>query len=171
MKLFRRILVPHDFSEHASRALRLATALARQHGGRLIVLHAITPVHPVSGLPEEGLSWFPDPELVSIERRRLAALVARTVAARDAPPVTCKVVIGDPFQRITEAARGADAIVMATAGRTGLSHLLIGSIAEKIVRHSPVPVLTLRPAAVRTTARTRRRTWRRRAARRAARRA
>jgi len=46
---------------------------------------------------------------------------------------------------ILAAARGADSIIMATHGRTGLDHILIGSIAEKVVRHSPVPVLTIRP--------------------------
>jgi len=47
------------------------------------------------------------------------------------------------------ATRGVDSIVMATAGRTGLAHLLIGSVAEKVVRHAPVPVLTVRPASTR----------------------
>ena len=68
-----------------------------------------------------------------------------------------------PFQRIIAAARDADSI--ATAGRTGLSHLLIGSVAEKVVRHAPVPVLTIHPPAKRRTS-----TRRARAARRAARR-
>jgi nucleotide-binding universal stress UspA family protein len=61
--------------------------------------------------------------------------------------VDAKIMVGDPYQRIIEAARGMDAIVMSTAGRTGLSHLLIGSVAEKVVRHSPIPVVTLRAGA------------------------
>jgi nucleotide-binding universal stress UspA family protein len=146
MTLFRRILVPHDFSNHATRALATAARLAAEHDGRLVVLHVITPFHPATGAPEETFAWVPDGDLVAGERRHLEALVARTVTGPKAPPVTCKVEIGDPFLRIVDAARHADCIVMATAGRTGLSHLLIGSIAEKVVRHSPVPVLTLRPA-------------------------
>jgi len=55
-----------------------------------------------------------------------------------------------------QAARAADSIVMATLGRTGLAHLVIGSVAEKVVRHSPVPVLTLRPSAIRSALRRRR---------------
>jgi nucleotide-binding universal stress UspA family protein len=168
MNLFRRILVPHDFSEPATRALGVAAALAREHGGRLLVLHVITPFHPVTGLPEEGISWVPEIDLLTTERRRLQELVARTVTGTRAPAVTCKVVIGDPYHRITDEARGADLVVMATAGRTGLSHLLIGSVAEKVVRHSPAPVLTIRPAAGRRKAR--RRASRRRTAVRAARR-
>ena len=143
MALFRRILVPHDFSSHATTALATAARLAAEHGGRLVVLHVITPFHPATASPEETFAWMPDGDLVAGERRHLEALVARTVRGPKAPPVTCTVEIGDPFQRIVDAAQQADCIVMATAGRTGLSHLLIGSVAEKVVRHSPVPVLTL----------------------------
>jgi nucleotide-binding universal stress UspA family protein len=158
-QLFRKILVPHDFSTHATRALRVAADLAAGHGGRLVVLHAIAPFSPVSGFPAvEEMVWIPPADLVGHERRRLETLVKRTVAARSGVRADVRVIIGDPFQQILEAARGANLIVMATAGRTGLSHLLIGSVAEKVVRHSPVPVLTLRPAA----ARIRRKTGRRR---------
>jgi nucleotide-binding universal stress UspA family protein len=156
MALFRRILVPHDFSTHATRALRLAATLARANRGRLLVLHVITPFHPVTALPQEGVGWLPDidlipTDLVASERRHLETLVARTIKGRGAPPVKCRVEIGDPFHRIAEAARGVDTIVMATEGRTGLSHLLIGSVAEKIVRHARVPVLTVRSRAARAT--------------------
>ena len=169
MSLFRRILVPHDFSEHASRALAVAAGLAREHHGRLLVLYVITPFQPVSGFPGEGIPLIPE-DLIGSERRRLETIAARTVRGRNAPPVECKVVIGDPFQRIADAARGVDSIVMATAGRTGLSHMLIGSVAEKVVRHAPVPVLTLRPAVALAKARTRSRAGGRRTNPRAARR-
>lgn len=152
MKLFRRILVPHDFSVHATRALEVATSLARQHGGRLFILHAITPFHPISALPEEAVSVAYDPTLVGGELQRLKELVARTVRGRNAPRVDCKVVIGDAFRRIMAAARDADSIVMATAGHTGLAHLLIGSVAEKVVRHATVPVLTVRAKVARRKA-------------------
>jgi nucleotide-binding universal stress UspA family protein len=146
--IFRRILVPHDFSEHATRALRVAAALAAQNRGRLLVLHAIVPFQPVAAFPgAEQMAWIPPADLIAQDRKRLAALVARTVMGRSAPKVECRVEIGDPYQRIMEAARRADAIVMATAGRTGLPHLLIGSVTEKVVRHSPVPVLTIRTPA------------------------
>lgn len=159
MKLFRRILVPHDFSEHATRALEVAAQLARDHGGSLLVLHVIMPFTPITGLPGEAIAWVPEPDLAA-DQRRLETLVARTVRGRKAPRTACKVVIGDVFKRIIDAARGSDSIVMSTAGRTGLSHLVIGSIAEKVVRHSPVPVLTFRPPTGRARGRTRRRTGR-----------
>jgi nucleotide-binding universal stress UspA family protein len=143
MKLFRRILVPHDFSPAATRALEVAAGLASGHGGRLLVLHVIAPFHPVTGFPEEGFGWIPETDVMTAERRRLEALVARTVRGTKRRRVDCRVVLGDPFRRIVDAARRADAIVMSTAGRTGLSHLVIGSVAEKVVRHANVPVLTI----------------------------
>jgi nucleotide-binding universal stress UspA family protein len=67
-----------------------------------------------------------------------------------------RVVMGDPVDRILDAACAVDSIVMATSGRTGLSRLLIGSVAERVVRHAPVPVLALRPGATRKKTRPRR---------------
>jgi nucleotide-binding universal stress UspA family protein len=143
-KLFRRILVPHDFSAPATRALAVAAQLARAHRGRLLVLHVVGPFHPATALPTEAPAWVPEPELIEGERRRLERIVSDTVGRRGGPPAECRIVIGDPFRRIADATRGVDSIVMATAGRTGLSHLLIGSVAEKVVRHARVPVLTVR---------------------------
>jgi nucleotide-binding universal stress UspA family protein len=144
MSLFRRILVPHDFSPAATQALALAARLAGPRG-KLLVLHVIPPLNPLSGLPPAEPVWAVLPTaLLGTELSRLRALVARSVRGRDAPRTRCRVVIGDPALRIL-AARGVDVIVMATAGRTGLGHLLIGSVAEKVVRHARVPVLSFRP--------------------------
>lgn len=149
MAMFRRILVPHDFSHHADRALKLAAELAGP-GGSLVVLHAIVPFTPITDLPPGGISAYVSPaELVAGARRQLEHITARVLKGGKGPKVTLKVEIGDPYQRIVANTRGADAIVMTTAGRTGLTHLLIGSVAEKVVRHSPIPVLTLRPRAAR----------------------
>jgi len=162
---FRRILVPHDFSRPASRALRAAADLVAGSGGRLTVLHVVVPLTQIAGFPPAGGAiWLPPMELVSDARKRLAKLVVRELGPRRAAKVACQVVIGDPHLRIVDAARGHDAIVMATAGRTGLSHMLIGSVAEKVVRHATVPVLTIRPTRTPRPARPRRRA---RAARRA----
>ncbi|MEW6268722.1 MAG: universal stress protein, partial [Thermodesulfobacteriota bacterium] len=74
----------------------------------------------------------------------------RALGGRRVARVSCRVVVGEPMQAILDAARRADLIVMATTGRGALSHLLIGSVAEKVVRHAPVPVLTIgRKAAAR----------------------
>ena len=144
MTIFRRILVPHDFSDAATHALRVAIRLAQQHRGRLTVLHVVTPYQPVTQLPEVA-GWISDREIVAGAKRSLDELVRRELRGRGAPPARFDVELGDPSTRIVDAAGKADCIVMATEGRTGLSHLLIGSVAEKVVRHSPVPVLTIRP--------------------------
>jgi nucleotide-binding universal stress UspA family protein len=78
-------------------------------------------------------------------RQRLETQVKKLLGPRRVS-FECWVLVGDPFQQIMAAARTTDLIVMATAGRTGLSHLVIGSVAEKVVRHSPAPVLTIRSA-------------------------
>jgi nucleotide-binding universal stress UspA family protein len=169
MTLFRRILVPHDFSEPAGRALELAAELAAEHRGRLLVLHVIAPLPPMAALPADASAWISDRELVAAAQPQLEALVRQRLGKRRVP-VECRAVIGDPFQRITLAARDVDSIVMATAGRTGLAHLLIGSVAEKVVRHATVPVLTVHPGPVRGRARTRRGARARRTGLRAARR-
>ncbi len=157
IQIFRRILVPHDFSAAAAAALDVAADLAARHRGTLTVVHAIAPVYPVStfaGAAEMPV-WIPPEDLRADARKRLDAEVARVVGTR-VRNVTARVVIGDPHHCIVQAARAADSIVMATLGRTGLAHLVIGSVAEKVVRHSPVPVLTLRPSAIRSALRRRR---------------
>src|SRR5262245_28558728 len=144
MPRFRRILVPHDFSDHATKALAFAADLVAP-GGRILVLHVVVPFTPVTGIPAtaEVVTYFSPPELRGA-RRQLDRVVSKVIPAGARDHVDAKVVIGDPYQRILDASRGMDAIVMSTAGRTGLSHLLIGSVAEKVVRHSPIPVVTLR---------------------------
>lgn len=145
-QLFTKILVPHDASEPATHALEAAADLARRTNGRLIVLRAIAPFLPFSDLGAvEGSGWIPPEDVVSLELASLERLVQKTLAKKGAPPAECRVVVGSPYEAILDAAADVDSIVMATHGRTGLKHLLIGSVAEKVVRHSPVPVLTIRP--------------------------
>ncbi len=138
--LFRRILVPHDFSKPADRALKEAVALARAHGGRLIVHHVITPYY----LPSDPRFGVPNassfvPELTA----RLERIVSRAVKGTRLR-YQVRVTVGDPPAQLLEAARRADCIVMSTHGRSALARFILGSVAEKIVRHSPIPVLTLR---------------------------
>ena len=136
---FRRILVPHDFSESADAALDLAVDLAAAQGARLDVLHVVEPFHP----PPEIVAWLGDEQRIGPQLKRLEAVVAARVGRRRVP-FQCEVVVGYPLDAILEAARDVDLIVMATLGRTGLPHLLIGSVAERVVRHATKPVLTLR---------------------------
>ena len=149
-RLFRHILVPHDFSPQATVALRTAAALAKEHGGKLTVLYVLVPFYLPADTP---FGMAPPGDLLPEQRASLERLVAK-VLGRSGARVTVRVTIGDAAERILEAARGVDSIVMATSGRTGLAHFLIGSVAEKVVRHATVPVLTLRgPARKRPTKR------------------
>lgn len=145
MPLFGRILVPYDFSSSAGRALAVAADLAERHRGALLVVHAIPPVHPTHGRP----LMPPASELAAVGQR-LAEVVARAVKGRRIARVRTWVAVGPPAGCILEASAKADAIVMGTLGRSGLPHLLLGSVAERVVRHADVPVLTVRAKARRS---------------------
>lgn len=148
-RLFRRILVPHDFSDAATRALREATQLAADHGGKLTVLHVVVPFYVPTDLPL-GLAadTMPAPATFVPELRKRLEAAVRKVVGPDGPAATIRVEIGNAAERILDAAQRADCVVMATHGRTGLAHLFMGSVAEKVIRHAPAPVLVLRvPAA------------------------
>jgi nucleotide-binding universal stress UspA family protein len=138
--LFRNILVPHDFSDQATAALETAGRLAMEHDGKLTVLHVLVPFY----LPADAPFGMPAPgDLISEHRHQLERLATKALGP-NRPPLTVRVESGDASQRIIEAGRRADSIVMATSGRTGLAHFLIGSVAERVVRHATVPVLVLR---------------------------
>src|SRR5262249_23051394 len=138
--LFRHILVPHDFSDQATLALQTAGRLAKEHGGELTLLPVTVPLY----MPADVPFGMPSPgDLVPEQRQQLERLVTKTLGA-SRPPVTVQVVIGEASQCIIDAGRRTDSIVMATSGRTGVAHFLIGSVAERVVRHATVPVLTLR---------------------------
>jgi nucleotide-binding universal stress UspA family protein len=143
---FRKLLVPYDFSAPADAALRTALDLARQPGGRVTVLHVVSPVTGISDVPMAATGIYVDPkDLIAGAKVELERRVTRILGKKGGPKVDIRVEIGSPHQTIVQRSAGMDAIVMSTAGRTGLPHLLIGSVAERVVRHASVPVLTLRP--------------------------
>lgn len=161
MMRFRRLLVPHDLSSHADDALRVAADLAGPKGD-ILILHVVTPIMPTADIMAMPL-YVPVDAMIADARRYLERIVSHRIGRRG-PKTTIKVVVGDPHHRIIEYTRGRDAVVMSTRGRTGLAHLVIGSVAEKTVRHSPIPVLTLRPQKVGRAARSTGGPGRRRAA-------
>jgi universal stress protein A len=143
----RHILAPTDFSDYSKQALSDALELAQTFGAKLSLLHVVEP-SPYLGEftpPTMGADLLSD-----LERQASAALAQLLPDAQEAKvEVTRAVAIGSPSQTIVETAEAehVDLIVMATHGRTGLSHLLIGSVAERVVRTAPCPVLTIRPPA------------------------
>ena len=161
MQPFRRLLVPHDLSAHADDALEVASQLAGPDG-EILVLHVVVPFVPIA-TPTAVAIQVPVTEMKEDATRYLKQVVAERLGSRRVP-AQIKVVVDDPYRAILDHARGCDAIVMSTRGRTGFAHLVIGSVAEKVVRHSPVPVLTVRPEAARRLVRPRASGMRRRAA-------
>lgn len=141
----RHILAPTDFSEHSKKALTYAFGLAKQFGARLSILHVVEiPPYPVEGYAPPGLAatFLDDLERQAIQE--LAQLLPE--AAGEKVEVVRSVVVGSPYRKILEATETepVDLLVMATAGRTGISRLVLGSVAERVVRHAACPVLTIR---------------------------
>lgn len=140
----RRILAPTDFSASAASALRWAESLRQVFRAELVILHVID-----LGLP--GAASLPmEPAAAAAFGRMVEALQAEArqgmeALATRAPQAQTEIRHGVPRTVILEvaAAVGADLIVMGTHGRTGLAHLVLGSVAEHVVRHSPIPVLTV----------------------------
>jgi nucleotide-binding universal stress UspA family protein len=141
-----RILVPVDFSPHAERAVRYAATLARRFDATLHLLHVVED-------PFLSGAWSPEAyvpnvtellqDLTAGAERQLAGLRASVAAL--GITVTTAVITGRPAPAIVSHADqgGFDLIVMGTHGRTGLSHVVIGSVAERVVRKAPCPVLTV----------------------------
>ncbi len=140
------ILVPTDFSECAAAALRWARALAKAFDAEIVLLHVVDLSYVWT--PLSGPAVFPTPIPAEVAERIAEQVHASLDAlARKAPEVTRRLVRqGHPRQVILEVAEEikADVIVMGTHGRRGVSHLFIGSVAEHVVRHAPVPVWTTR---------------------------
>ena len=133
------ILHPTDFSERSAHALNLACALARDYGAHLIVLHVAMPPTVVYG---EGIIPSEPDAVFHEERQHLERLLIPDAGLR----IERRFEEGDPAGGILRVAREvvADLIVMGTHGRTGLGRLLMGSVAEQVVRRASCPVLTVR---------------------------
>ena len=137
------ILHPTDFSPRSEQALQLACALARDAGARLIVLHVLERPLIVYG----GVALAPPAPRPSEEERRQRREQLQQVRPADpAIAVEHRLEEGDPATAIVQVAQetGCDLIVMGTHGRTGLGRLLMGSVAEKVLRDAPCLVLTVK---------------------------
>ncbi len=140
----KKILSPVDFSEASAGAARKAEELARSTGAELVLLHVLN--EPAFALAE-GNAYAPPTLLDDYEaamRDKLSQF--RESFAGSSVRVESKIMRGVPHEAIVHLAEKehADLIVMSTHGRTGLSHLLLGSVAERVVRTAKMPVLTVR---------------------------
>ncbi len=149
MPTFTKILAPTDFSEDSKLALSYTVTLAQKFSSEVIVVHVDQPLAPVMvselnpGLDVSTMNRI-------AEEGRLLALKeldATTARLRESGVKARGLMrVGAPFLEIINAAQseGTDLIVMGTHGRTGLAHVLMGSVAERVVNKAPCPVLTVR---------------------------
>jgi nucleotide-binding universal stress UspA family protein len=138
------ILVPSDFSECSDEALRYGLELARRFDARVHLLHVVQ--DPVTQpWAAEGFS-VPLYEIVDQWQRQAKERLEAAVPDADRARVTAVSKVATPYAEILEyaAANQVDLIVMGTHGRGGVTHMLLGSIAERVVRRAPCPVLTVR---------------------------
>jgi len=160
---FKRILCPVDLSSFSLEALKLGVKVATSAGASLYVLHVID--NPYGELYLKSITQA-DPALLEFYKRepvRRSRILAATLehtevlvqrfcreAVQNLPKVRYLVSSGNPFEKILDASEDhrIDLIVLATHGRTGVKRLLIGNVAEKVVRHASCPVLTVKPRAV-----------------------
>jgi universal stress protein A len=160
---FKRILCPVDLSSFSLEAVKLAVKVAESSGAALYLLHVID--NPFDELYMSSITEA-DPALIEMYQNEPAtrSKALRKTVEHSAvllkqfchpwvdhlPKVRYLAASGNPFEKILDAAEGhrIDLIVLATHGRTGVKRLLIGNVAEKVVRHASCPVLTVKPRVV-----------------------
>jgi nucleotide-binding universal stress UspA family protein len=146
---WKTILAPHDFSASADHALAIALSEAAMHGAAIVLLHVIdlplqlgpdaVIVPPETGTPISVKQYAI--QNAEGHLQRIAEQIGKAVAE-----VSCVIAVGSPVDEINRAVddHRIDLIVMGTHGRTGIRHLMAGSVTERVVRTSKVPVLTIR---------------------------
>lgn len=139
----RRILVPHDFSDHSTRALRVAAEWARKLEATVTLLHAVEPVV----YPEfYAVDLLPDEMIGRLRTRSEDALERAAQEHLEGIDVHAEVVVGRAGDTIVAeaASENHDLVVMGTRGLSGLEHLLLGSVAESVLRRCALPLLAVR---------------------------
>ena len=143
----KNILVPIDFSDHSRKALQYALPFAEKCGAKIILLHVVEPrVYPENYfdviVPAEMEAV--NTNLATTGRQRLAELRREEISPKIAADTIVRT--GQPYAEIINTAKewDIDLIIIATHGYTGLKHVFLGSTADKVVRHAPCPVLTVR---------------------------
>jgi nucleotide-binding universal stress UspA family protein len=143
-----KILIPTDFSQCAEKAMQYGFTLAQRLGASVVLLNSyIVPMYPE---PESEMMGPDRPTLVAqtAAEARSELEAARQRLAPQGLLVETRAAEGMPAEAIVAAAKeeGCEMIVMGTHGRTGFKHLMLGSVAEQVVRAAPCPVLTVRAA-------------------------
>jgi len=147
MTEWKRIACAVDYSEPSRAALEQAAEVARQHQAELVLVHVY---EPPPATAENFLAPLPDS--VEAEKRELERMLGHwreEAEKRAGRPVTTAFLIGAPAPELVTFARehDVDLLVVATHGRRGLAHLVMGSVAERVVREAPCSILVARPRA------------------------
>ena len=144
--MFTRIVVPTDFSSASQSALEYAIDLATRYGAVIDLLHVVEEPAYLASSPDGYFAGLPAlrDQMREDGQRQLAATAQVCTAAN--VPYDTAIVSGRPATSIVQQAadRAADLIVMGTHGRSGLDHFILGSVAERVIRSAPCPVLTVR---------------------------
>ena len=160
----RKILVPIDHSDDSHRALLWGASLAEKYGAEILLLHVLpkaveevyrpgesawanAPASYYEGMSPGSQPFGGQPIIIDLAEKARAELHDLAVKhLKEQVSLGVKVVVGKPPEEILRVAREevAELIVMGTHGRTGLRHLLLGSVAEEVTRHAPCPVFTVR---------------------------
>jgi nucleotide-binding universal stress UspA family protein len=145
MKDFKTILFATDFSESSDFAFQYALSLARKFEARLLIVHVINEPVDLRGFYVPHISFDKLEEEIEEGARKLMEKFCRN-QVQDFNNYETFILPGIPYDEIINkaAAEEADLIIMGTHGRTGLDHVLFGSTAEKVVRKSAIPVMTIR---------------------------
>jgi universal stress protein A len=139
----KKVLVPIDFSESSLKALKYAVVFAGQFGASICLVHVVEPASFLNDMRNVPLA-VSDGEVANMLHHKLVMLARKQIDP--VTPVHPLVCIGKPFDEIVKTAKtfNADLIILATHGRTGLKRALLGSTAERVVRHASCPVLVVR---------------------------
>lgn len=142
---FKTLLVPTDFSTQSETAFRQALDLAEQFDGSVHLLHVVEK-RTLTTLDSDPL-MPPEKSLIAAAKNKLVAFAQQSSDAHPVVPVFPVAKMGDPWREIVRTARDrkAGAIVLGTRGYSGLKHVLLGSVAERVVRHAPCTVVVVRP--------------------------
>jgi nucleotide-binding universal stress UspA family protein len=148
MLALKTVLVPTDFSDASESALRYGKAMAEAFGASLHVVHVMEDLLAHAWAAEVYVSSMPQlrDEIEKESRQRLETLLGEGDRKKFRAEIA--LLAGNPFLEIIRYAKAhdVDLIVMGTHGRGPIAHMLLGSVAEKVVRKSPCPVLTVREA-------------------------
>ncbi len=146
----KKLLVPTDFSDLSAEAIRYAMSLTEMYGAELVLMHIVDDAPVLALHTMELTSEYVMDDTTKAAERHLDEFI-RAHDVRNHYGLTLVVRRGNPFDEITRYAHeeAIDLVVMATHGRTGLAHVLLGSVAEKVVQHADVPVLIVKPAKIR----------------------